>query len=117
MQERLVALAEAMPVLFHCRGWNRRVAKPRVLFHAGRHIALHVAFCGFISVVKALARSVVEFGRRRGCGINSYRLRVRAPSQRKGQQQGPKCKPSLHWFVLDGRISSSRPGFCARLTG
>ncbi len=115
VEESLIALAEAVPVFLNSRPRHGRIAKLRVPLHAWGQVAGHVASCGFVADVEALTGKPVELRRRRR-RIKSHRLRVRAPGQRKGQQQGPKGEPLLHVFVLDQRIEMSRLRYSATLS-
>lgn len=96
MQERFVTSPEAVAIFLNQRRWHRRIPEPRMLLHTRRLTLRDIASCSFESSVETLPARVAKFRRRRWRRINNHRLRMRAPSQRDGQQQSSKCKPFLH---------------------
>jgi hypothetical protein len=96
MQERLIAFAEAVTVVFPGRRGNGRVAKPGMLFDAWRQVVSDIAASGVESVVEALTRNLTEC--RRG-SVDDNRLRVSATGNGKdGQKQCRQSKSFLHEF-------------------
>lgn len=96
VQEGLVPGSESVTILLNQRRRHRRIPEPRMLFHARWSSLRDISPCSFESSVETLPAGVAKFRRRWWRSVNNYRLRMRAPSQRDGQQQSGKCNPFLH---------------------
>jgi len=86
VQSRVVALAEAMPILGNRIGRNGRVAEAGMMLEAGRPVVGDVVAGRVEPVVISLLSGGVEIGRGRRRSI-IHRLRMRTPGERKRQWQ------------------------------
>jgi len=88
---RVVALAEAMPILGNRIGRNGRVAEARMMLEVGRPVMGNVVAGRIEPIVISLLSGCVEVGRGRRRRI-IHRLRMRTPGERKRQWQQKRCE-------------------------
>jgi hypothetical protein len=107
LQERLVAFAEAVAIIFPGRRRHGRVAELGMLLDARRNVAGNVAARGLESIVEALLGNLIE-RRGRWRSVDGDWLRMSAAGNGEdGQQQRCQSKSFLHEIFLAGSDSTA----------